>query len=319
MVATQLSSEEQSRLETALTAVCHEAGLDPAGAQLVKYTMNAVYRLGSAGIVVRIAPGTMADRVDRVVQAAAMFTKAGAPVVTLAPGYAQAIHVDDWAASVWTLLPQPPDKVWSPDDLARPLRAIHAIDDPLTSLHRWNTVAKARQRLNAIDALDEQERRYLHDWSAQVGISLDEIVSRLHTWCDQLDEAITHVRWHLPHGVIHGDAHTGNLLVGPDGRSLLCDLDSVALGPREWDLVPAAHGAARFGRDLGWYRTFADAYGFNITTWSGWDTLRQIRELQLVTSVIASLHGRPAVADQLAHRLRSIFADHKAATWRRYQ
>jgi Ser/Thr protein kinase RdoA (MazF antagonist) len=44
----------------------------------------------------------------------------------------------------------------------------------------------------------------------------------------------------LPWGAIHGDAHTGNLLAAPDGRAILCDLDSVAKGPREWDLVPAA-------------------------------------------------------------------------------
>jgi aminoglycoside phosphotransferase (APT) family kinase protein len=318
-VSTQLSSDEQARLCEALAAVCREAGIESAGARLVKYTMNAVYRLDHAGVVIRIAPAAMAERVDRVVRAATMFATVAAPVTRLAPGHEHAIHLDDWSASIWTLVPQPPHKTWIPSDLARPMRAIHTIENPSASLPHWNTVEKARQRLAGVRALDEHDHRLMREWSITVGLPLDKIVNRLERWCDQLDDEVGEIQWHLADGVIHGDAHTGNLLVAQNGESLLCDLDSVAIGPREWDLVPAAHGATRFGDDRDWYRTFSAEYGFDITTWSGWDTLRQVRELQLVTSVIASLSGRPAVARQLAHRLRTIFAGDTTVTWQRYQ
>ncbi len=318
-MATELSTSEQARLRKTLAAVCHDVGLDPTDAELIKYTMNAVYRLDSAGVVVRIAAGAAAaSRVDHVVRVAMMFTNLRAPTVPLAPGLDRPVHVDGWSASIWKLLPQPPDRAWAPIDLAGPLRAIHAIEDPQVPLPYWNPVAKARQRLSALSDLDENDQQYLRGWAAQVGKPLEEIIERLRRWCDELDEAIDQVEWHLPQGVIHGDAHTGNLLVTPDGRAVLCDLDSVAVGPREWDLTPAAHGTARFGRNIGKYSAFAMEYGFDITAWPGWETLRQVRELQLVTSVIASLAGRPAVAHQLAHRLRSIFARDRAATWHRY-
>jgi hypothetical protein len=318
-VATRLSSGEQSRLRDALVAVCRQVGLDPTGAELIKYTMNAVFRLDKAGVIVRLAAGPQgAARVDRVVQVAARFADLGLPTVRLATGFDHAVHIEGWSASIWALMAQPLDQVWTPIDLAAPLRAIHAIDDPVIPLPDWDPVAKSRDRLAAIAGLDEDDRHYLRDWSAKVGTPLEEIVDRLYQWSDEVDEAVARLEWYLPQGVIHGDAHTGNLLVASDGRATLCDLDSVARGPREWDLTPAAHGPARFGRNPAEYAAFAKEYGYDVTTWPGWETLRQIRELQLVTSVIASLLGRPAVADELAHRMRSILASNRASTWHRY-
>ena len=319
-MATALNDDERSRLASGLDAVCGHAGLDPAGAELVRYTMNAVYRLDAAGVVVRLTAGAdAATRVDRVVTIAAALTNLAAPTTALAPGHDRAIHIDGWSASVWTLLRQPPGQVWTPADLAGPLRAFHAVNTLTAPLPAWNPVEASRRRLRAVDALDDAGRRRMRAWSTQVGAPLEDIVDWLYRWCDTLDDAVAGVQWHLPSGVIHGDAHTGNLLVAANRHPVLCDLDSVAVGPREWDLVPAAHGPARFGRDHATYTAFADEYGFDVTTWPGWPILRQVRELQLVTSVIASLNGRPAVAGELAHRLRSILSDDTTTTWHRYQ
>jgi hypothetical protein len=99
---------------------------------------------------------------------------------------------------------------------------------------------------------------------------------------------------------------------------VICDLDSVAYGPREWDLTPAAHGVVRFGRSPAAYQRLARAYEFDVTGWCGWETLRQARDLQLVTSVLPDLPGRPDVAAQLAHRLRSLLTGDHEAIWQRY-
>lgn len=55
-MATKLSDSERTRLESALAAVCSQAGLDYGDAVLVRYTMNAVYRLDAEGVVVRMVP-----------------------------------------------------------------------------------------------------------------------------------------------------------------------------------------------------------------------------------------------------------------------
>lgn len=301
-------------------AICRHAAIDPTGAELVKYTMNAVYRLDRAGLVVRIATGAGGPvRADRVARVADLLGQLDVPVARLAPGFEQAIHANGWSATVWTLLPQEEDAEFVPADLAGPLAAIHAVSVVPDWLPRWDPITKSRQRLAQLDALDQPNHDFMNRWALDLGQTLDQIVERLNRWCDQLDVALDEVEWHLPPGVIHGDAHTGNLLTTREPQTVLCDLDSAAIGPREWDLTPAAHGVARFGRDPAQYQDLVSAYGWDVTTWPGWPTLRQIRELQLVTSVIASLHGRPDVADELAQRLRTVLSDDQSAFWHRYR
>ena len=67
--------------------------------------------------------------------------------------------------------------------------------------------------------------------------------------------------WERDAAVVHGDAHPGNVLLGPDGAVLL-DLDLVARGPRAWDLAPAALHARRYvGGSPAWWAAAREAYG----------------------------------------------------------
>lgn len=67
--------------------------------------------------------------------------------------------------------------------------------------------------------------------------------------------------WERDAVVIHGDAHPGNVLLGPDGAVLL-DLDLAARGPRAWDLAPAALHARRYaGGSPAWWDAAREAYG----------------------------------------------------------
>jgi hypothetical protein len=87
---------------------------------------------------------------------------------------------------------------------------------------------------------------------------------------------------------------------------LICDFDSAAIGPREWDLTPMAVGSLRLNRPPNEQRDFADAYGLDVTTWDGFPILRRLRELQLVTSVLPALNANPALRPQWEHRLTSL-------------
>lgn len=320
-MGTRLSDEERRRLESGLAAICRSAGLDATGAELVRYTMNAVYRLPSAGVVVRMRSGPQAAaQVARVAQVADALAKLDLPVVRLAEYVAQPVHAGSWSATVWTLLDQPPGHRFTPPDLAGPLRRLHSLADAPAWLPRWDVLGSIRRRLTETNAKVGAELAFLERWARQtVGTPLDAILRQLDDRCDKLTADLTTVEWTLPEAVIHGDAHAANLLRGPGGGVVICDLDSTALGPPEWDLTPAAHGAVRFGDDPRGYAAFTAAYGLDVTSCPAWDTLSEIRELQLVTSVIANLPGRPEVAEQLAHRLRSSLAGDRSARWQRYR
>src|SRR5262249_20093146 len=126
------------------------------------------------------------------------------------------------------------------------------------------------------------------------------------------------VRYVLPEGVIHGDATVANLIPGPDGP-VICDFDSAAIGPWEWDLTPVATGYFRFLNKVDNQALLAAAYEFDVTTWDGFPVFRRLRELQLVTSVVPVLRSNAGLREQWRHRLRTFREGDKKARWELYR
>ncbi|MBO4140203.1 phosphotransferase [Micromonospora tulbaghiae] len=324
-MTTALSDAVASELHGHLRDVCAQIGVDPVGARLVKYTMNAVFV--APPFVIRLAAGSQAAALaSRVVSVAGCLERLGMPTVRLTSGVpSQPILSGDWVATAWEYVATV-DGEPKPVDLAAPLTALHSLDRLDVALPDWSPIEKFRRRLGSAATLPSEEAAELEHWSrTELGVPVADLLRDLHMRCDEVEEDLDRLAWRLPPGVIHGDAHTGNILLPAGlGRSarfapLLCDLDGICIGPREWDLVPTAHGATRFGRSGADYQGFVDAYGVDLTAWAGWPVLRRVRELQLVTSTIDTLAGRPDVARELAHRLRSLFANDLEATWRRYR
>jgi hypothetical protein len=321
-MTTVLSTDVAAELRTGLEAVCRAAGLPARNVALIKYTMNAVYHVDVH--VVRLARGSQArERADKLVTLMSGLEAAEAPVISLAGGIAQPVTSGDWVATIWNYVDTLP-RIPNPADLAEPLTRLHSLTglSVLSSslgLPPWDPVRKTLARLDATEALPEDQAIGTERWAQQeLGRDLYDVTSWLRSWASQLRDQLADVDWILPSGPIHGDAHTGNLLLPANATGVLCDLDGFCHGPREWDLTPTAHGVTRFGRSRSQYQAFTAAYGLDITTWNGWPVLRGLRELQLVTSVLPTLAGRPAVAQELAHRLRSLLIDDASTTWSRH-
>ncbi|WP_043738121.1 phosphotransferase enzyme family protein [Nocardia asiatica] len=299
---TQLSDAREHELRSALLTICDVVGLDAEDATLIKYTNNVVWRLASP-VVVRIGVGAIGRaRAPRVARLARWLTERAAPVPRLMPELAQPVILDDFAATFWEWLPGADDQ-WEVTDLAAPMRAIHGLDVPAdveAGLPHWNPFAAARQRLEAADPiLPASDRAWLSEqWEHVEG------------FYSQLPPS--------PHGIIHGDAHTGNLLRDDHGRAILCDLDSAGIGPLPWDLAISAVDALRFGPRHDFARLTA-AYGRDFTTEPAWPALLRIRELGLVTSVLPDLARRPDVAAEHARRLRALRDGDSTEPWRPYQ
>jgi hypothetical protein len=85
--------------------------------------------------------------------------------------------------------------------------------------------------------------------------------------CDEVETALSELSYDLPPGVIHGDATVANLIPGRDGP-VICDFDSTAVGPREWDLTPVAAGHLRFANRANNHAPLAATYGFDVTRWA---------------------------------------------------
>jgi aminoglycoside phosphotransferase (APT) family kinase protein len=119
-----------------------------------------------------------------------------------------------------------------------------------------------------------------------------------------------------PAGLIHGDAHIGNLMRAASGQAVLGDWDHVATGPREWDLAQIHYMDRRFGRaGENGIDAFAAAYGWDIRTWPGLDTLIAIREITGLSPYIRAARDRPDYRQQLAYRLRTLQSGDTQARW----
>lgn len=324
-MATALSDRVADELDRHLTAICAQIGLPASKAVLIKYTMNAVYKIGD--YVIRLNHGEHARlRAQITTTAATALTTRSVPVIELATDIAnQPVCAGDWVATIWKFV-RTVDDTPLPVDLAAPLRAFHTIDDLGIDLPAWDPIAKFRRRIGNAAAKTGEPAEEVDQWArSELGMPATRLIDTLNQWCNDLATELDTLTCHLPHGPIHGDAHTGNLLLrqrprrpGPDPTALICDPDGICNGPREWDLVPTAHGTTRFGRSRAEYDDFATAYGFDLLTSPGWPTVSRLREVQVVTSVIDAFTGRPQLASQLALRLRSMLAEDTTAIWTRF-
>jgi len=138
----------------------------------------------------------------------------------------------------------------------------------------------------------------------------------LHEQAQALRRAYADLVSVLGRGLIHGDARVGNMLWDADAV-VLGDWDSVSLGPRELDPVITYQGT-RYGRSQADLDDFSQAYGWDIRTWPGYTTLRDIRDLQTLSAPLRLAVDRPQVADELHHRIRGLRAKDYEQQWRSF-
>ncbi|MEU2032724.1 hypothetical protein [Nocardia amamiensis] len=92
------------------------------------------------------------------------------------------------------------------------------------------------------------------------------------------------------------------------------DWDQCCIGPRELDLIGGLPD--HFQRPEAERRQFLDAYGYDILGWSDWQLLRDIAELYSIASYIRLAPHKPAAAEQLAVRMRSLQTGQRQVLWR---
>lgn len=289
----------RARLAEVLREICARLGLDADGAELLRFTNNAVYRLAGDQAVVRIVGSHgLRHRVHKVVRIAGWLAEHDIPAVRLLAGVEQPVQVGEYLATVWEVVPSGGQEPRG-RDLGALLRRIHQLPPPTFQLPAWDPLDDVRRRVDDAEDLDDDDRDFLL------------------ACCVRLEEALAGCVFPLPTAVVHGDAHLGNLIPSPDGP-VLCDFDSTCLGPPEWDLTPVAVGVGRFGEPARTYREMARSYGWDVTRWAGYAVLREVRELKLITSVLPSVRSNPDVRPELMRRLDDFRRGDTHARWSRY-
>jgi aminoglycoside phosphotransferase (APT) family kinase protein len=248
---------------------------------------NAVFRLTDP-VVVRISRLDNLDEMVRTLAVARWLDSVGYPAVR-ALDYDQPVVIDGRAATFWKALSDG-ERYASASEVADLLSRLHSLTRPKNlQLPVFEPFRKIERRIDASTWLTADDRSFLAE-------SLRD-----------LRERYSRLRFALPQGVIHGDANVGNVLRDDEGNPVAIDLDAFAIGPREWDLIQTAIFYDRFGwHSQEEYESFVRVYGFDIMKWPGYEVLRDIRELHMVTWLIQNANDSAEVAEEAGKRIRSL-------------
>ncbi|MFJ9891803.1 phosphotransferase family protein [Streptomyces sp. NPDC091280] len=286
-------------VEVVLREACEAADLDATGAELLRLGSNAVYRLTSLPIIVRIArdPAVLAE-MERVVGVAQWLETVDFPATRVRAGVAQPVVVRGMVVTFWESV-QETEEFATVGELADLLRRFHWLEEPESlRLPYFDPLAKLSASLNGLDAISDEDRSFL-----------DERAARLAKEYDRLDFV-------LPFGMIHGDANIGNVLRHRDGHAVLIDLDGLALAPREWDLILTAIYYDRYGwHTKAQYAEFVHRYGFDLMNWPGYETLADLRELMMVAWIGHQVATSERFAAEFALRMRSLRSGEGRDSW----
>lgn len=281
----------------ALEAAAVKAGVDATDAEVIRLGENELYRL-PGGVVARIARHGQQAAAAKEVRVARWLEDGDIPAVRVLREVEQPVVVDGRPVTFWHELPA--HEHGSSTDVAACLRRFHALTPPQDfDLPELTPFVRIRERIQSASTLDDHDRSWLLGRLAELEDAYDELPSG------------------LPRAVVHGDAWRGNVVRTHDGTVVLLDFERCALGPPEWDLVSTAVAHVTVNTmDATEWNAYSDAYGFDVTTWKGFEVMRDIRELRM-TSMAAQIASTDPIryADQAAHRLACLQGRHGPRPW----
>jgi aminoglycoside phosphotransferase (APT) family kinase protein len=115
---------------------------------------------------------------------------------------------------------------------------------------------------------------------------------------------------------VHGDAWPGNFVRTATGPVMM-DLERFSIGPPEWDLVSTAVRRMTTGAvTADEYNDFCEAYGTDVVTWTGYQTLAGIRELRNVTYAAQHAASNPSWVPQAQYRIDCLRGRCGARPWK---
>jgi aminoglycoside phosphotransferase (APT) family kinase protein len=261
----------------------------------VRLGENAIFRI-PPGVVIRIArPGQLAAATKEVA-VSRWFTEHGVRAIRALPGVEQPIELEQRPVTFWEELP--PHRHGTIVEIADALRHLHGSPLPGRLLGALDPFVRLPERIDAGLTLTTDDRTWLH------------------THLAGLRERYRTLPAGMRHTVVHGDAWGGNIVTAADGNTFLLDLERCSVGPPEWDLTSIALRYTSFGwLSAAEHRDFAHRYGHDVTSWSGYELLRDIRELRMALYRVQRAAEHPEEQPEAARRVASLRGQRGPRPW----
>ncbi|MFF3412929.1 aminoglycoside phosphotransferase family protein [Streptomyces sp. NPDC002742] len=285
-----------------MVAACRAAGLDDRGAELIRLGENALFRLGSVPVIVRIARSVeYLTAARKEVAVSRWLANEGFPAARIVEDLEQPLMVDGHPVTFWHLIVEE-GRPATYGELGGVLRDLHALVMPDgLELPRYSAFGLSDLRLERAAGVSEDDLEFLRKRG------------------EELKDRLAELRFGSPLGPVHGDAHTDNLMVDKSGVVHLIDLENFCVDHPEWDLEVAAHEYHR----LGWvtdeqYAGFVGAYGRDLREWLGFATLCAIQEFKMTTWLMQNVSEGEDVVQEVGRRIASLRDGAAPRNWLAY-
>ncbi|MFE7929975.1 aminoglycoside phosphotransferase family protein [Streptomyces sp. NPDC057456] len=288
-----------ARASRVMRAACHAAGLDDGGSELIRLGENALFRLASAPVVVRVARGEeWLPKAQREVAVSRWLTGEGFPATRAVEDLEQPLLIEGHPVTFWHLIVEG-DRKATYGELGGILRDLHAMTVP------------AGLELPAYEPFDKSVLRLER---AQIPADDKAFLRKRER---ELRDKFAELRFESPKGPVHGDAHVQNLMVNEQGRVILIDFEFFAFDHPEWDLMVTAVEHHSLGWQTGeQYSDFVRAYGRDLYDWHGYDTLRGLQEFGMTTWLMQNVQEDEGTAAEYRRRMDGLRNDDAPRDWR---
>ncbi|MGW4273161.1 phosphotransferase enzyme family protein [Streptomyces seoulensis] len=282
-----------------MSAACRAAGLDDRDAELIRLGENALFRLASTPVVVRVARGEeYLPKARTEVGVSRWLAAEGFPAARIVDDLEQPLVIEGHPVTFWHLIVEG-DRKATYGELGSVLRGLHSMTLP------------AGLALPPFDPFGKQELRI-----SRAAIPEDDRVFLRKRWRELRDQ-FEELRFETPQGPVHGDAHVQNLMVDDQGQVILIDFEAFCFDHPEWDLMVTATEH----HSLGWqtdeqYADFVRAYGRDLYDWHGYGTLRRLQEFGMTTWLMQNIQEDHETADEYRRRVDALRNDDTPRDWR---
>lgn len=233
------------------------------------------------------------SRAEEIIGRALALGASRAPV--LQPAHPRPLKTRLGTATIWPQGKPAPDPV---RNLGKVLAALHATTDVVLPV-RPETRHDLRRRLRELSGIGVDEN---------VLVRLMRIAARLPEYTSWQGDA---------RAIVHGDAHTGNI-IWHEGHVVLLDTSTVGMGEPVADMIPAWCAARRAPRGREIWKEFRTGYGENaddLLTWRHLDEAVLERELLTTIFLAEQWQTRPWVRTELETRIVSWDDPDGGARW----
>ncbi|MFD8348444.1 phosphotransferase enzyme family protein [Streptomyces coelicoflavus] len=282
-----------------MIAACRAAGLDGSGAELIRLGENALFRLASVPVIVRVARGhEWLPTARKEVAVSRWLAGEGFSAARIVEDLEQPLLIDGYPVTFWRQIVEG-DRKPAYGELGAVLRDLHTLTVPAgLELPRFQPFDKQELRIDRAQ-IPEDDRSFLRKrWR-------------------ELQDRYSELRFESAKGPVHGDAHVQNLMVDDRGQVILIDFEAFCCDHPEWDLMVTAVEH----HSLGWqsdeqYAAFVSAYGRDLYDWPGYETLRGLQEFGMTTWLMQNIREDESTAAEYRRRIAALRDDAAPRDWR---